>query len=63
MPEAAIACGAHYCDIADAREFVTGIGVLDEAAKAAGVAVIAAANSIPALTAAYADAALEEEFL
>jgi saccharopine dehydrogenase-like NADP-dependent oxidoreductase len=60
VAEAAIACGAHYCDIADAREFVTGIGVLDDKAKAAGVAVIGGASSIPALTAAYADAALEE---
>jgi saccharopine dehydrogenase-like NADP-dependent oxidoreductase len=60
VAEAAIACGAHYCDIADAREFVTGIGRLDDKAKAAGVAVIAGASSIPALTAAYADAALEE---
>ncbi len=34
VAEAAIACGAHYCDIADAREFVTGIGVLDDAARA-----------------------------
>lgn len=57
VAEAAIACGAHYCDIADAREFVTGIGVLDDVAKAAGVAVLAGASSIPALTAAYADAA------
>ena len=60
VAEAAIACGAHYCDIADAREFVTGIAVLDDRAKAAGVAVIAGASSIPALTAAYADAALDE---
>jgi saccharopine dehydrogenase-like NADP-dependent oxidoreductase len=60
VAEAAIACEAHYCDIADAREFVTGIGVLDEAARAAGVAVLAGASSIPALTAAYADAAMEE---
>lgn len=60
VAEAAIACGAHYCDIADAREFVTGIGVLDATAKAAGVAVLAGASSIPALTAAYADAARDE---
>lgn len=60
VAEAAIACGAHYCDIADARDFVTGIGRLDDKARAAGVAVIAGASSIPALTAAYADAALEE---
>jgi saccharopine dehydrogenase-like NADP-dependent oxidoreductase len=60
VAKAAIACGAHYCDIADAREFVTGIGVLGYKAKAARVAVIAGASSIPALTAAYADAALAE---
>ncbi|MBA4045243.1 MAG: potassium transporter [Erythrobacter sp.] len=60
VAEAAIACGAHYCDIADARDFVTGIGVLDDRAKAAGVAVIAGASSIPALTAAYMDEAARE---
>jgi len=60
VAEAAIACGAHYCDIADARNFVTGIGVLDDKAKAAGVAVIAGASSIPALTAAYCDEAMRE---
>jgi saccharopine dehydrogenase-like NADP-dependent oxidoreductase len=60
VAEAAIACGAHYCDIADARDFVTGIGVLDDKAKAAGVAVIAGASSIPALTAAYVDDAMQE---
>ena len=57
---AAIAVGAHYCDIADAREFVSGIGELDAAAKDSGVAVLAGASSVPALTAAYCDAALEE---
>jgi saccharopine dehydrogenase-like NADP-dependent oxidoreductase len=60
VAEAAIACGAHYCDIADARDFVTGIGALDDAARAAGVAVIAGASSIPALTAAYMDDAARE---
>ena len=53
VAEAAIACGAHYCDIADAREFVEGIGQLDEAARSAGVGVLAGASSVPALTAAY----------
>ena len=57
VAEAAIASGAHYCDIADARDFVTGIGVLDDAAKRAGVAVLAGASSVPALTAAYCDEA------
>ena len=57
VAEAAIAAGAHYCDLADARAFVGGIGALDPAAKAAGVAVITGASSVPCLTAAYLDAA------
>lgn len=60
VAEAATACGAHYCDIADARDFVCGIGALDDAAKAKGVAVLAGASSVPALTAAYCDAALQD---
>ncbi len=60
VAEAAIACGAHYCDLADARRFVAGIGSLDAAARAAGVAVIAGASSVPCLTAAYLDAAQQE---
>lgn len=60
VAEAAIACSAHYCDLADARRFVAGIGALDGAARAAGVAVIAGASSVPCLTAAYLDGAGEE---
>jgi len=57
VAEAAIACGAHYCDLADARAFVAGIGALDAAARSAGVAAIAGASSVPCLTAAFLDAA------
>src|SRR5688500_7231619 len=57
VAEAAMACGAHYCDLADAREFVAGIGALDERARRAEVAVIAGASSVPCLTAAFLDAA------
>jgi saccharopine dehydrogenase-like NADP-dependent oxidoreductase len=57
VARAAIECGAHYCDIADAREFVTGITTLDDKARRGGVAVLAGASSVPALTAAYLDAA------
>jgi hypothetical protein len=60
VAEAAIACGAHYCDLADARAFVAGIGALDAAAGGAGVAVVAGASSVPCLTAAYLDAARAE---
>lgn len=60
VAEASIAAGAHYCDLADARAFVRDIGTLDTAAKAAGVAVIAGASSVPCLTAAYLDDAMAE---
>lgn len=50
VPEACIAAGVHYCDIADGRDFVCGIGTLDAAARAAGVAVIAGGSSVPALS-------------
>ena len=52
---AAIAAGANYFDLADARQFVTTIGELDEDARRAGVSVIAGASSVPCLTAAFID--------
>ena len=55
VARAAIAAGAHYLDLADAREFVSTIGALDADAKRAGVAVIAGASSVPCLTAAFID--------
>jgi saccharopine dehydrogenase-like protein len=55
VAEACIAAGVHYCDLADGRGFVTGIGALDVEARAAGVAVIAGASSVPALSAAIVD--------
>ncbi len=60
VARAAMACGASYCDLADARAFVAGIGVLDPEAKAAGVAVIAGASSVPCLSAAIIDRYLPE---
>ncbi|MDQ3478093.1 MAG: saccharopine dehydrogenase NADP-binding domain-containing protein [Pseudomonadota bacterium] len=55
VARAAIAVGAHYLDLADARHFVATIGELDARAKAAGVAVVAGASSVPCLTAAFID--------
>jgi hypothetical protein len=55
VARAAIAVGAHYLDLADARAFVSTIGELDPAARQAGVAVIAGASSVPCLTAAFID--------
>lgn len=53
--EAAIAARVHYVDLADGRDFVTGIGQHDAQAKAAGIAVISGASSIPALSHAAID--------
>ncbi|MEZ0243276.1 MAG: saccharopine dehydrogenase NADP-binding domain-containing protein, partial [Sphingomonas sp.] len=50
VPEACIAMRIPYLDLADGRDFVTGIGVLDKAARAAGVPVISGASSVPALS-------------
>lgn len=50
LPRACIAAGLHYLDLADARDFVCGIGALDAEARAAGVAVISGASSLPALS-------------
>jgi saccharopine dehydrogenase-like NADP-dependent oxidoreductase len=52
---ACIAAGVHYCDLADARAFAVGIGVLDAAAKAAGVLVVSGASTVPAVSAAVVD--------
>ncbi|MEQ1538535.1 MAG: DUF4166 domain-containing protein [Sphingorhabdus sp.] len=48
--EACIAARVDYLDLADARDFVTGIGQLDAAAQAAGVRIISGASSVPALS-------------
>jgi saccharopine dehydrogenase-like NADP-dependent oxidoreductase len=55
LPRAAIGAGLHYVDLADARGFVGGSRVLDAAARAANVAVLAGASSTPALSHAVLD--------
>ncbi len=52
LARACIAARCHYVDLADARQFVTGITTLDAHAKAAGVAVISGASSVPGLSSA-----------
>jgi len=54
VPKACIALGIPYLDLADARDFVCGIGALDGMARTAGVAVISGASSVPALSGAVA---------
>ncbi|PNP96210.1 SDR family oxidoreductase [Sphingobium sp. SA916] len=50
IAKACIAAGVHYVDIADSRDFVCGIGALDDAARAAGVILLSGASSVPALS-------------
>lgn len=50
LPLACIAADIDYLDLADARDFVCDIAQLDAAAKAANVAVISGASSVPALS-------------
>jgi uncharacterized protein YbjT (DUF2867 family) len=54
VPEACIAAGLPYLDLADARDFVTGIAALDHAARTSGVAIVSGASTAPALTGAVA---------
>lgn len=56
VARACIKAGVHYVDLADASEFVTGIGCLDSEAKNAGVLVTSGASSVPALSSAAVDA-------
>lgn len=52
VARASIAHGVHYVDIADGRDFVTGIVALNEEAKRVGVSVIAGASTVPGLSSA-----------
>jgi len=50
VAKACIAAGIPYLDLADGRDFVTGITCLDAAAREAGIAIITGASSVPALS-------------
>jgi hypothetical protein len=52
VARACIAAGVHYIDLADGREFVVGITVLDADAKAKGVTVVSGASTVPGLSSA-----------
>jgi saccharopine dehydrogenase-like NADP-dependent oxidoreductase len=55
VPRACIEAQAHYVDLADARAYVCGIGMLDAAAQSKDVLVVSGASSVPALSAAVVD--------
>lgn len=60
VAESCIRAGVHYIDLADGRDFVTGITALDAAARARGVAVISGASSVPGLSSAVVEHFREE---
>lgn len=55
VARAAIQAGAHYIDLADGREFVSGISQLDEEARQQHVLVVSGASSLPALSSSVVD--------
>lgn len=50
-----IEAGVNYCDLADCRTFVNGIGALDARAQAARVAILSGCSSVPSLSSAIID--------
>jgi saccharopine dehydrogenase-like NADP-dependent oxidoreductase len=60
VPLATIAAKCNYIDLADSREFVTGIDALDATARENGVTVVSGASSVPSLTSAVIDRFLPE---
>lgn len=56
VAQAAQAAGAHYIDLADGREFVTGFaGRFDSVARANGLFMVSGASTVPALSSAVID--------
>ncbi len=47
--------GIPYIDLADGRDYVTGIGSLDQEAKAKGTVIISGASTLPAITSAVVE--------
>ena len=60
VAEVCIEYGCHYIDLADAREFVSNISLLDAHATQAGVHIISGASSVPTLTSAIIDEYISE---
>ena len=60
LAELVIAHGAHSLDLADDRAYVSGIRVLDGAARARGVLATSGASTVPALSCAVVDRLLRE---
>ncbi len=55
VAEACIACGSHYVDLADGREFVERFGALHEKASREGVLLVSGASTLPGVSSAVVD--------
>lgn len=55
VAEACVKHGCHYIDLADAREYVCGISILNEQALNKGLLLVSGASSIPGLSSAIID--------
>ena len=55
VPEACIAVGSHYIDLADDRRFVCDISALNKQAIDQGVLIVSGASSVPGLSSAVVD--------
>jgi short subunit dehydrogenase-like uncharacterized protein len=58
VAEACLACASDYIDLADGRDFVSGIGRLDVRAREAGRLLVSGASTVPALSSAVVDGLL-----
>jgi saccharopine dehydrogenase-like NADP-dependent oxidoreductase len=58
VAEACLACGSDYIDLADGRDFVSGITRLNDRAREAGRLLVSGGSSVPALSSAVVDALL-----
>ena len=55
-----IACGSHYIDLADGREFVEGFAQLNSEAENRGVLLVTGASTLPGLSSAVIDSVSHE---
>jgi len=60
VAELCLEIGAHYLDLADAREFVSGIGQLDDEARRRQLLLCSGVSSTPAVTSALIDELVPE---
>lgn len=60
VPEACVAIGSHYIDLADDRRFVCDIISLNDRAKASNLLIVSGASSVPGLTSTVIDSFVDQ---